>query len=76
MYRWRKKVNNAYSDFCEKALAAKIASEYDQETPQSQTADNPTAPRVRANHHETPVRQTKQSNKPPPHFLNTRMDTK
>ena len=30
----------------------KIVSEYDQEIPQSQTADNPVAPRV--NHHETP----------------------
>ena len=28
--------------------AAKIVSEYDQEIPQSQTADNPVAPRGRA----------------------------
>ena len=30
------------------ASAAKIVSEYDQEIPQSQTADNPIAPRGRA----------------------------
>ena len=29
-------------------LAPKIVSEYDQEKPQSQTADNPVAPRGRA----------------------------
>ena len=41
----------------------KIVSEYDQDIPQSQTADKPMAPRGRAtNNHETPVRQTKQSN--------------
>ena len=44
-------------------LPAKIESEYDQEIPQSQTADYPVAPRGRAdNHHETPGRQIKQSN--------------
>ena len=37
----------------------KIVSEYDQEIPQSQTADNPMAPRGRA---ATPGRQIKQSN--------------
>ena len=37
-------------------------SEYDQEITQSQTADKPMAARSRANHHETPGRQTKQSN--------------
>ena len=44
----------------------KILSEYDQEIPQSQATDNPVAPRGRAalNHHETPGRQTKQSNQP------------
>ena len=31
-----------------KALLSKIVSEYDQEIPQSQTADNPVAPRGRA----------------------------
>ena len=45
------------------SLVKKIASEYDQEIPQSQTADNPMAPRGRPpNHHETPGRQIKQSN--------------
>ena len=40
-----------------------IVSEYDQEIPQSQTADNPVAPRGRPlNHHKTPGRQIKQSN--------------
>ena len=41
-------------------------NEYDQEIPQSETADNPMAPRGRAalNHHETPRRQIKQSNQP------------
>ena len=38
-------------------------SEYDQEIPQSQTADKPMAPQGRATkNHETPGRQTKQSN--------------
>ena len=41
----------------------KIVSEYDQEIPQSQTADNPMAPGGRQlNHHETPGGQIKQSN--------------
>ena len=36
-------------------------SEYDQEIPQSQTADKPMAPRGRAtNNHQTPGSQTKQ----------------
>ena len=39
-------------------------SEYDQEIPQSQTADNPAAHRGRAA--QPPQRQTKQSNQPPP----------
>ena len=44
-------------------LNYKKVSEYDQEIPQSQTADNPVAPRGRAaQHHETPGRQIKQSN--------------
>ena len=48
----------------------KIVSEYDQKIPQSQTADNPVAPRGR---------QIKQSNQlSPPHQddCNTRMDIK
>ena len=44
-------------------IFTKIVSEYDQEIPQSQTADKPMAPRGSATqHHETPGRQTKQSN--------------
>ena len=38
---------------------AKIVSEYDQEIPQSQTADNPVAPRGRA---AQPSRDTRQTN--------------
>ena len=41
----------------------KIVSEYDQEIPQSQTADKPMAREEEPhNNHETPGRQTKQSN--------------
>ena len=57
-----------------------IVNEYDQEIPQSQTADNPWHREEEPlNHHETPGRQTKQSNQPPPPHQddrNTRMDTK
>ena len=52
----------------------KIVSEYDQEIPQSQTADNPIA---LLNHHETLGRQFKQSNQlslPHQDDCNTRMD--
>ena len=53
-------------------------SEYDQEIPQSQIADKPMAPQGRAhNHHETPGRQTKQSNQlslPHQNNCKTRMD--
>ena len=56
----------------------KIVSEYDQEIPQSQTADKPVAPQGKPlNHHKTPGRQIKQSNQLPlPHQddCNTRMD--
>ena len=46
-----------------KSFLETIVSEYDQEIPQSQTADNPVAPRGKPlNHHETPGRQIKQSN--------------
>ena len=38
---------------------AKIVSEYDQEIPQSQTADNPVAPRGRA---AQPSRDTRKTN--------------
>ena len=41
----------------------KKVSEYNQEIPQSQTADKPMAPQGSShNNHETPRRQTKQSN--------------
>ena len=57
-----------------------IVSEYDLEKPQSQTADNPVAPREEPlNHHDTPGRQIKQSNQlslPHQDDCNTRMDIK
>ena len=40
-------------------MAAKIVNEYDQEIPQSQTADNPVAPRGRA---AQPSRDTRKTN--------------
>ena len=40
--------------------SAKIVSEYDQEIPQSQTADNPVAPRGRA---AQPSRDARKTNK-------------
>ena len=43
-----------------KGFLAKIVSEYDQEIPQSQTADKPMAPRV-TQLYETPGRQTRRS---------------
>ena len=60
-------------------FSPKIVSEYDQEILQSQTADNPVAPRGRAAHHETPGRQIKQSNQlslPHQDDCNTRLDIK
>ena len=55
-------------------------SEYDQEIPQSQTADNPWHREEEPlNHHETPGRQIKQSNQlslPHQDDCNTRMDIK
>ena len=42
-----------------KALSLKIVSEYDQEIPQLQTADNPVAPRGRA---AQPTRDTRKTN--------------
>ena len=58
----------------------KIVNEYDQEIPQSQTADNPMARKEEPlNHHETPGRQIKQSNQlslPHQDDCNTRMDIK
>ena len=62
------------------ARASKIVSEYDQEIPQSQTADNPWHREEEPlNHHETPGRQIKQSNQlslPHQDDCNTRMDIK
>ena len=61
-------------------LKSKIVSDYDQEIPQSQTADNPVAwhhEEEPPNHHETPGRQTKQSDQlslPHQDTCNTRMD--
>ena len=40
-------------------IVSKIVSEYDQEIPQSQTADNPVAPRGRA---AQPSRDTRKTN--------------
>ena len=61
-------------------MIAKIVSEYDQEIPQSTTANNPVAPEeMPLNHHETPGRQIKQSNQlslPHQDDCNTRMDIK
>ena len=42
--------------------AAKIVSEYDQEIPQSQIADNPVAPRGRAAQPSRDTKRLKQSN--------------
>ena len=42
-----------------KPAASEIVSEYDQEIPQSQTADNPVAPRGRA---AQPSRDTRKTN--------------
>ena len=41
------------------SLLPKIVSEYDQEIPQSQTADNPVAPRGRAAQPSQDTRKTK-----------------
>ena len=58
----------------------KKVSEYDQEIPQSQTADNPWHREEEPlNHHETPGRQIKQSIQLSLHHqddCNTRMDIK
>ena len=57
-----------------------IVSEYDQDIPQSQTADNTWHREEEPlNHHETPGRQIKQSNQlslPHQDDCNTRMDIK
>ena len=41
-----------------KKINAKIVSKYDQEIPQSQTADNPVAPRGRATQPPRDIRKT------------------
>ena len=65
---------------CTGNSTAKIVSEYDQEIPQSQTADNPLDREEEPlNHHETPGRQIKQSNQlslPHQDDCNTRTDIK
>ena len=43
---------------CRRVFNPKIVSEYDQEIPQSQTADNPVAPRVRAAQQSRDTRKT------------------
>ena len=62
------------------SLLLKIVSEYDQEIPLSQTADNPWHREEEPlNHHETPGRQIKQSNQlslPHQDDCNTTMDIK
>ena len=45
-------------------MAAKIVSEYDQEIPQSQTADNPVAPRGKAAQPSQDTRKTNQAKQP------------
>ena len=59
---------------------SKIVNEYDQEIPQSQTADNPRHREEEGlNHHKTPGRQIKQSNQlslPHQDDCNTGMDIK
>ena len=70
LYRWQ--VSKPRFLLCQYILQMvkfwpKIVSEYDQETPQPQIADNPTHREEEpSNHQETPGRQTKQSNQPPP----------
>ena len=45
-------------NMCTQANFTKIVSEYDQEIPQSQTADNPVAPRGRAAQPSQDIRKT------------------
>ena len=52
-----------FTIYAQKICLSKIVSEYDQEIPQSQSADKPTVPPEEPHtNHETPGRQTKQSN--------------
>ena len=62
-------------------MAPKIVSKYDQEIPQSQTADKPVAPRGRATQQPRDTRKTNKPEQPAlslPHQYDckTRMDTK
>ena len=71
---FKQQVNFIKRRFINTLTYTKIVSEYDQEIPQSQTADNPVSPLGR--HHETPGRQIKQSNQlslPHQDDCNTRM---
>ena len=45
-------------------VQTKIVSEYDQEIPQSQTADNPMAPRGRATQPSRGTRKTNEAKRP------------
>ena len=58
---WADIVKGTFSDdqWMENFRMTKIVSEYDQEIPQSQTADNPVAPRGRATQ---PSRDTRKTN--------------
>ena len=64
----------------DKSLISKKVSEYDQEIPQSQTADNPVAPRGRAAQPSRDTRKTKKAKQsallPHQDDCNTRMDIK
>ena len=51
--------NNSLRMISRNTVGLKIVSEYDQEIPQSQTADNPMAPRGRATR---PSRDTRKTN--------------
>ena len=48
----------------EKETIVKIVSEYDQEIPQSQTADNPMAPKGRATQPSWDIRTTNEAKQP------------
>ena len=57
-------------------ILLKIVSEYDQEIPQSQTADNPVAQRGRAAQPSWDTRKSNQLSLPHQDDCNTRTDTK
>ena len=71
--------NLAFAPRSTKDVAYKKISEYDQEIPQSQTADDPVVPRERATQPSRDTWKTKQSNQlslPHQDDCNTRMDIK